>query len=631
MALDESHHFMLIPALFILAVLAFLEKRQRRVDICRGRPGLIVAIPWLDSYENRFPYSVIFGIVLALLLQLLSETKNIPFYVIALYLQAQALEVCLLCFPFFACISSTYRALGAVLCVVYSIIWSFVFIGKPLIQMTDAEYNNTTALVIVTEVSPLLCHVALIVYCLYIVYRCVHTKNYYTKRQLGDAKPHQMAHVQWVLRKSKDKAVLCYGSGETFVSHMRKSKRLRLFTSLPFFKYPTKICALAFFQLCVIYLITLVFIFLIVSVNSPFLNFLSELFQTKLFKDQEIILKSSMAASLVVTDIITVLHIFMTLRNYRYHTLKLYQGEIHNLQQPYISTTEALHQNMRFAGNQLAFMLWGMILLFVIFTLTTLAVAEIIYYIKKKDLWAEKVKQFFIALCFPLTMLVLNYIQRFVCRRFLLQGKISTTDKHSPLNVNNRKFYELFHYYSLFSNFGIGLFSCLRRVLWSAALGAMSMGRLDRSIFPRDMLSYDSGYLAYVSMLYVDNAHNNPSMRVFIHLINVNRKSRSPTSETSQLPPVLASDVSQDGATVCEISSVSLEEDKKTRLARIRWFLAYTLFHNPQLRGLRKNKLTKSLLVTNGLTQFPDTSAAARYNLQDLGGEISQDTNLSAV
>ncbi|XP_059171569.1 stimulated by retinoic acid gene 6 protein-like [Physella acuta] len=501
--------------------------------------------------------------------------------------------------------------------------------------MKDAVYNRETAIFIVVVVSPLLCHVALIVYCLYIVYRCVHTKTYYTKRQLGDAKPHQMAHVQWVLRKSKDKAVLCYGPGETFVSHMRKSKRLRLFTSLPFFKYPTKICAMAFFQLCVIYLITLYLIRIIANVDK--MPLLDLLFQIEFFKDQETVIKSSMAVSLVVTDIITVLHIFMTLRNYRYHTLKLYQGEFHNLQQPYNSTTKALHQNMRFAGNQLAFMLWGMVILFIIFSLGTFAIAEIIYLINTNDLWAEAAKDFFIAMCFPLTMLVLNYIQLLICRCFLLQEKISTTDKHPPLNVNNRKFYELFHYYSLFSNFGIGLFSCLKRVLWSAALGAMCMGRLDRSIFPRDMLSYDSGYLAYVSMLYVDNAHNNPSMRVFIHLINVNRRSRSstksqsPTSGTSQVPSLSESDVCHGGAAICDISNVSIEEDKKPRLARIRWFLAYTLFHNPQLRGLRKNKLTKSLLVTNGLTQYPDTSAASRYNLQDLGGEISQDTNLSAV
>ncbi|KAH9524779.1 hypothetical protein Btru_027806 [Bulinus truncatus] len=91
-----------------------------------------------------------------------------------------------------------------------------------------------------------------------------------------------------------------------------------------------------------------------------------------------------------------------------------------------------------------------------------------------------------------------------------------------PVGVTNiavRKVYEISHYFFLFLNVAVGLMSCAKRVLLSALFGALSISRLDRSTLSRDHEKSDSGYITFISMLVVDNAHNNPTMRVFAHLL----------------------------------------------------------------------------------------------------------------
>ncbi|BFZ02033.1 hypothetical protein BsWGS_05072 [Bradybaena similaris] len=209
----------------------------------------------------------------------------------------------------------------------------------------------------------------------------------------------------------------------------------------------------------------------------------------------------------------------------------------------------------------------------------------------------------------------------------LLQRKIKVTDKVPPLNIDNRKFYELLNYYSLFTNLAVGIFTCLWRIAESALMGTLSVGRLDRSVFTRENETADRGYAAYTSMLLVDNAHNNPCMRVFAHLLwtkilaarlkqfpsqedlsektvlTVENKIRYHSTVDTYVPETPScTDTKDNPWTFCELSGACT-----TKKAVTRWHLAYTLINNPQLCKLRKLRLAKDLGKTpSTLSESPD-------------------------
>ncbi|CAL1528180.1 unnamed protein product, partial [Lymnaea stagnalis] len=382
-----------------------------------------------------------------------------------------------------------------------------------------------------------------------------------------------------------------------------------------FFKYPTRIVAGVFVLVIIIYWLGILLICGTIQILHSFfivLNAISKFIEI----DYEDLSAMNVIASvsLAVSISNSLAHIFVAMRNYRYHMLKIYQGDKSFL----LSVTSASPQyvmtsSMIYPGYQIAFMMWGMVISFAFTLVTGLVVNEAIGLIILLGQADKALRLLGQLIVFPITLVLLFYVQVFISENLFLQDRLNYHDRYKPLNVNNRKLYELVSYYSMFANMAVGLFTCFFRIALNALFGIFFVDRLDTSVFTRDMEHLDSGHRAYVSMLLVDNAHNNPCMRVFTHLLWTRalaarfklRQQTEPGCRDETGPSACGSQVEncwiaagaaettvdgQNGAggygsnmMFCDIKNFAVSTP-----AKIRWFLAYTLLHNPQLLRLRK-------------------------------------------
>ncbi|KAJ4944102.1 hypothetical protein JOQ06_012648 [Pogonophryne albipinna] len=123
-------HLSLIPAVLITGVLSFLQKRAHRLSIDHrlpflgGRFAIVVPLDTIGSLSNRWSYGFAFGAVSSNVMLLFSESYipfSVPSWARAIVYLVGALEVGLVYFPFFACLSTPFRTTGAVLGILYSL------------------------------------------------------------------------------------------------------------------------------------------------------------------------------------------------------------------------------------------------------------------------------------------------------------------------------------------------------------------------------------------------------------------------------------------------------------------------------------------------------------------------------
>ncbi|KAK0050875.1 stimulated by retinoic acid 6 protein isoform X3 [Biomphalaria pfeifferi] len=151
----------------------------------------------------------------------------------------------------------------------------------------------------------------------------------------GTAKPHQVDHVRWVFKKSKDsvyQASLLKTQQKSFVGQMNTSRVLKFVAILPFFKYPTKIVCIILVQLVATYMLSLLII-------SPCI-WIKEIIVAKLLSN-----KTKLIASFFI-DVV-------------YHMLKLFQGDKHSIRDFTFSSCSNLASSVGCAGYLLIFTVWS--------------------------------------------------------------------------------------------------------------------------------------------------------------------------------------------------------------------------------------------------------------------------------
>ncbi|KAF5891619.1 stimulated by retinoic acid 6 protein-like, partial [Clarias magur] len=136
----SSNNFLLlylVPAVFILLLLSFVERRknlhafEKRFPCLRGRFGIVVPLDFMSSLENRWSYAFAFGATAPQIFGLFFGFIN-PFpYSPPRYLKAfvyliSSLEVGIVCQPFFVCLSTPHKILGGVLGLLYTLAWFVV-------------------------------------------------------------------------------------------------------------------------------------------------------------------------------------------------------------------------------------------------------------------------------------------------------------------------------------------------------------------------------------------------------------------------------------------------------------------------------------------------------------------------
>uniref|UniRef100_A0A3Q3J290 STRA6-like n=1 Tax=Monopterus albus TaxID=43700 RepID=A0A3Q3J290_MONAL len=135
-----------------LGVLSFLQKRAKMLAIDHklpflGRRFAIVPLDTMGSFSSRWSYGFAFGAVSSSVLLLFSERYipfSVPTWARIVYLVG-ALEVGLVYFPFFACLSTPFRIAGSAMGILYSLSWfqSRVYEWDPYFKFPNRIIGTT--------------------------------------------------------------------------------------------------------------------------------------------------------------------------------------------------------------------------------------------------------------------------------------------------------------------------------------------------------------------------------------------------------------------------------------------------------------------------------------------------------
>ncbi|XP_037619476.1 STRA6-like isoform X2 [Sebastes umbrosus] len=503
-------HMSLLPAVLIVGVLSFLQKRAQTLAIDHrlptflgGRFAIVVPLDTIGSLSNRWSYGFAFGAVSSSVLLLFSE-RYIPFTVPpwarAIVYLVGALEVGLVYFPFFACLSTPFRAPGAVLGILYSLSWIIVTVwdsftcpnGKIL-----GKYQK-----VIVQWPCILSLIFLLGRFIYILVKAVRIHLQVEQEDPEELiEQHQVQHVKRLLQKTP--------------AH---SKPLSWFQSRvyewdPHFKFPNRIIGTVIISLIGLYTMTLADYSLSNVAFDEVDQWKDTLKQmVNLSNETEAlaamippleefigVARKSWLATTIFASLNSVAYCVHVLACYRKHLKRLWKGQKGFLPEKFHKPSSALSvaSIARYSGWQIAFTLWGYLIVhFVHFVFALLLVYTLVLPIQQGNALSMLTNLGIILLTIGL-VIGLVILQVALVQIFFLQDKMSPTDKHKPLALNNRKAFHCFNYFFFFYNVVMGVSNCILRLLCSIVMGTWLVSRIDRTIMQRGYESMDAGKLNF--------------------------------------------------------------------------------------------------------------------------------------
>ncbi|XP_030002531.1 STRA6-like [Sphaeramia orbicularis] len=574
-------HLSLVPAVLIAGVLSFLQRRAQKLAIdhrlpfLRGRFAIVVPLDTIGSISNRWSYGFAFGAVSSSVLLLFSE-NYIPFtfpnWAKALVYLIGALEVGLAYFPFFACLSTPFRIPGAALGILYSLCWIIVTVWDTFTCPSGKILGKYQKLII--QLPCILSLIFLLGRFIYILVKAVRIHL-----QLDQEDPeelmhhHQMQHVKSLLKKTPE--------------HSKPLSwfQRRVYEWDPYFKFPNRILGTAIISLIGLYTMTLADYSLsnvafdqVERWKNTLQHLVTSCNQTEALgvmipQLEEFInvSRKSWLATTIFASLNSVAYTFHVLACYRKHLKRLWKGQKGFLPEKFHQPKSAISvaSVARYSGWQIAFTLWGYIIVHFVHFLFALLVAYVFIIPIQHGKILTMLSNLGIIILTIGLLVALVILQVILVQIFFLQDKMSPTDKQKPLALNNRKAFHCFNYFFFFYNVVMGISNCIIRLLCSIVVGTWLVSRIDRTIMQRGYEGMDTGYSTWIGMIFADHYHNNPVMVCFCQLLVSNILERH-------------------NATYSTFNNTAFVNSRVRR----RWALLYTLLRNPHLIPLRKHHLS---------------------------------------
>ncbi|KAK2919180.1 STRA6-like [Channa argus] len=598
-SIDLFLHLSLIPAVFIVGVLSFLQRRanrlpiEHRLPILEGRFGIVVPLDTIGSLHNRWSYGFAYGAVSSSVLLLFSE-KYIPFTVPtwarAIVYLVGAIEVGLVYFPFFACLSTSFKTTGAVLGILYSLAWILVTVwdsftcpnGKVL-----GKYQK-----IIVHWPCVLSLVFLLGRFLYMLVKTVRIQIQHVGQEDPEqlTEQHQVKYVKRLLRKTPEH------------SEPLSWFQSRVYEWDPYFKFPNRIIGTAIISLIGLYTITLADYSLSdVAFDrvEKWKNTLSQLVTTcnqtealgamiPQLEEFIYVARECWLATTFFASLNSIAYTFHVLACYRKHLKRLWKGQKGFLPERFHRPSSAVSvaSIARYSGWQIAFTLWGYLIVHFVHFLFALLLAYVLVLPVKHGMALSMLTNLGIVIVTIGLVIGLVIFQVILVQIFFLQDKMCPNDKEKPLALNNRKAFHCFNYFFFFYNVVMGVSNCVLRLLSSIVVGTWLVSRIDRTIMQRGYENMDAGYSTWIGMIFADHYHNNPVMVCFCQLLVSNTLQRN---------------------NVSIYSTFNNAESPMYSRARTRWLLFYTLLRNPHLILLRKYHLSSSSSLQTSLSLKLDT------------------------
>ncbi|XP_072319789.1 stimulated by retinoic acid gene 6 protein-like isoform X1 [Eucyclogobius newberryi] len=562
---ENGLHFSLIPAVLIVGVLSFLQRRTKKhaidqkLPFLQGRFGIVIPMDVM-GFSHRWSYGFAFGAISYSVLELFNEQhmlKVFPTWAKAIALLIGAFEVGLAYFPFFACLSTPHVATGAVMGICYSIFWITV-VGWDWFTCPYGEvWGHYEKLIY--QWPWMLSLVFLLGRFVFLLVKAVFKQ---CKSEQEGCKElmhaHQIEHVKRLLRK----AAVHSKPLNWFQRHV--------YAWDPHFKFPNRLIGTAIISVLTLYMVTLIDHGIASLALKKLDNLVKASVNTETPEILNVIWKCH-HVTLLTASLNMVAYVCHVLVCYRKQIKRLWKGHKDflpkKLQNP--SSAISVASIAKYSGCQIAFTLWG----YVIVRVAQLWAAFLISYGLVLPIINGYGLELFktvgtLLLTFGL-VLVLLYVQELLVLYLFLQDKISPTDDQKPLALNNRNAFNCFNFFFFLYNVVMGITSCFFRMMTSFMLGTFLVSRIDRTIMQKGYETLDWGYRTWIGMIFADHYHNHPVLVCFIQLLLCQVKDIHNNPDYSILNNAPSAN--------CQ--------------AKKRWILFYTLLKNPHLIPLRKHHL----------------------------------------
>ncbi|XP_051712262.1 stimulated by retinoic acid gene 6 protein-like isoform X1 [Oryctolagus cuniculus] len=577
-------HYSLIPSLVIILVLSFLQRRQYRrerddTSLLGNHFAIIMPLDFVGTFSNRWSYGIAFGATANKVMFLFSEgyqPMRVPQWAQAFLLLIGGLEVGLAHFPFFACLSSQFRLVSSILGFCYSLIW-FVVTILQVSQCPHGQFLGRYEAVMFHWPS-LLCLAFLLGRFLHMFVKAlrVHLGHEFQAEESPMLEAHQAEHVQELLRKPRP---------------LEKKKswfQTRIYEWDPCFHFPSRMIGTIVLAFICLYLFIVtefcVFVYICNELDvfeAKLEGYLASVNQTGALtpvilqvKELISVTKGVWVVTILPASLTCVSYLFHILVCYRKHMKRLWAGDKHFLplkfQNP--SSSGSVVAIARYSGWQIAYILWGYLIIHVVQSLCGMAITYGLVLPCMHNRSLEMLQGLGIGILTVSIVVGLMILQVWIASSFFLQPKLGPADKQKPLALNNRKAFHNFNYFLFFYNVLLGLGACLSRLLISCVLGTWLIARIDRTIMQSGYEAADMGFSAWTGMLYVDHYHTNPVLVSFCHILITGHRERKVQKA---------------------IQYWYLNSSAGPRISarsRTRWFLLKTLINNPGLITLRKSR-----------------------------------------
>uniref|UniRef100_H0XZH3 STRA6-like n=1 Tax=Otolemur garnettii TaxID=30611 RepID=H0XZH3_OTOGA len=576
-------HYSLIPSLFIILVLSFLQRREHRRQrddtsyLLGSHFGIIMPLDFVGTFSNRWSYGIAFGATANKVMFLFSEgyqPLQVPQWAQAFVLLIGGFEVGLAYFPFFACLSSEFRLVSSTLGFCYSLIWFAVTILQ-VSQCPHGPFLGSYESVMFYWPS-LLCLAFLLGRFLHMFAKAlrVHLGWERGAEEQPVLEAHQAAHVQRLLRTPRPQ------DGKTTWF------QARIYEWDPCFRFPSRMIGTIVLAFICLYLFIVIEFCMFVYVRDELAVFEGKLdsyvasvnhtgtLTPVILKVKELIsvTKGVWVLTILPASLTCVSYLFHILACYRKHIKRLWAGDKHFLPLKFHNpaSSHSVVAIARYSGWQIAYILWGYLVIHVVQSLCGVGIMYGLVLPVTHNQGLELLQGLGIGILTISIVVGLMVVQERIAASFFLQPKLATADKQKPLALNNRRAFHNFNYFLFFYNVLLGLGACLSRLFISCILGTWLIARIDRTIMQSGYEAADMGFSAWIGMLYVDHYHTNPVLVSFCHILITDHRERKLQQAIKYLNPSAGPRISAR--------------------SRTRWLLLQTLMKNPRLITLRKPK-----------------------------------------
>nr|XP_045229427.1 stimulated by retinoic acid gene 6 protein-like isoform X1 [Macaca fascicularis]XP_045229428.1 stimulated by retinoic acid gene 6 protein-like isoform X1 [Macaca fascicularis]XP_045229429.1 stimulated by retinoic acid gene 6 protein-like isoform X1 [Macaca fascicularis] len=578
-------HYSLIPSLFIILILSFLQRREHRRQrddtsyLLGNRFGIIMPLDFVGTFSNRWSYGIAFGATANKVMFLFSEgyqPLQIPQWAQAFELLIGGIEVGLSHFPFFACLSSEFQLVSSILGFCYSLIWFAVTV----LQVSQCPHGQFVGKyeTLMFYWPSLLCLAFLLGRFLHMFVKAlrVHLGWEFQVEEKSVLETHQAEHVKQLLRTPRPQ-------------EKKKSWfQTRIYEWDPCFQFPSRMIGTIVLAFICLYLFIVIEFCVFVYVRDELDVFENKLESYITFTNHSGVLtpvilqvkelisvtKGVWVATILPASLTCVSYLFHILVCYRKHIKRLWAGDKHFLPLKFHNpaSSASVVAIARYSGWQIAYVLWGYLIIHVVQSLCGMAIMYGLVLPIVHNQGLEMLQGLGIGILAISIVVGLMILQMWIAASFFLQPKLGTADKQKPLALNNRKAFHNFNYFLFFYNVLLGLGACLSRLLISCLLGTWLIARIDRTIMQNGYEGADMGFSAWIGMLYVDHYHTNPVLVSFCHILIANHKEKKLQQTTKYW---------------CLNQSAG---PRVSARSRTRWFLLQTLINNPRLIIHRKLK-----------------------------------------